>query len=397
MDLKLLKNFIEKTASQLAPELIQIRRHLHQYPELGRQEWATTAYLMKLLQPLNLHILSAKGETGLWADLCLAPDRPLLALRADIDALPLQELTGVEYASKNAGVMHACGHDAHTTILVGSALVLSKLQKSLPINVRFIFQPAEEVTPGGAIDIIRRGALEQAAAIVGFHVCPRLATGSIAIKFGPFLASNDVFTFRIMGKGGHAASPYKTIDPILVASQIINTLYQTVPRGFPATSPHVITITKINGGTTINVIPNVVEVSGTIRAFDQAVRKKLKKRLRQIIGDICRIHHARFELHIEDGAPPVINDPALSQLVCDAAGQMLGADHVFKIEEPEMGSEDFSWYQQYAPGMMFALGTNGHPGTSYELHHPKFNLDERAILIGVKTVCWTVINYFSQA
>ena len=396
MNLKSLKKTVEELTSDISSDIIEIRRHLHQYPELGRHEKATTAYIKRLLQPLQLKIITQESETGLWADLEVQPKEPFFMLRSDIDALPIVELNNVPYASKNQGIMHACGHDVHTAVLIGTAMVLNRLRDELKGNVRFLFQPAEELTPGGAIDMINRGALNNVHAVIGLHVDPHTPVGNISIKFNSYLASNDIFKIKIMGKGGHAATPYKTVDPILIAIQLIDVLYQQVNRNINPTSPAVLTVTRIQGGTAVNIIPDEVEIWGTLRALDDVTRNSLLNRLQETITAICKIYDAKFNLTIDRGAPPVINDTDLSNLVYDVAGEILGADKIIKLESPEMGSEDFAWYLKKVPGMMFRLGTHGRTGTDCELHTPNFDIDERAIAIGMKILCWSVIQYFAS-
>jgi len=394
MNLANVKTQIEMQAESLLPQLIEIRRHLHQFPELGRQEQQTTAYLVQLLKSLPLKLVTHPAGNGLWADLIHAPQAQYLALRCDIDALPIQEQNQVEYVSQIPGQMHACGHDAHTAMLVGTATILSQLADKLPGNVRFIFQPAEELTPGGALDLIERGVLERVQAIISQHVDPRLGVGKIGIKSGPLMASTDIFRIKLFGRGGHAASPDKTIDTILITAQLVNALHHLVSRDIAPTVPAVLSVTRINVGTAINIIPGEAEIWGTLRALDPATRQFLKKRLEEIIAGVCQIHHARFTLKIEPGAPPVINDANVTEIVLSAALEMAGPENLIPTEKPEMGAEDFAWYLQKVPGMIFRLGTHGRPGTDFELHHPNFDLDESALINGVKTLCWSVIRYF---
>lgn len=396
MNLSAINTRIQTEIQKIAPELITIRRHLHQHPEVGREEFQTTDYLLRQLSPLNLELFTKRLPTGLWADLNLAPAQPRLALRCDIDALPIQEQNEAEYRSCQPGVMHACGHDVHTTILLGTAMVLSRLRHELPLNVRFLFQPAEELTPGGARDVIRAGGLEGVAAILGAHVDPSLPVGEIGIKFGPVMAATDNFRLKLFGRGGHAAYPHTTIDPIQMAAQIINAIYQLTSRNVRPTTPAVLTVTQINAGTAINIIPESVELSGTIRSLDNETRELLQQRLRQIIGGICQAHAGRFELALENGAPPLWNEPRLTQLVTDAAREIFGAARVRLLDLPEMGSEDFACYLEKIPGMMFRLGTQNPSKKQASLHHPQFDVDEECLAIGVQLFCWSVVRYFDQ-
>lgn len=395
MNLNTLKKAVAEMAVALTPELIKIRHQLHQNPELGRQEKKTSAYLARLLAPLNMELAAPADKTGLWADLVSDSAKPFLALRCDIDALPIVEKNATPYVSKNHGIMHACGHDAHTAVLAGTAMILSHLRDQLDGNVRFVFQPAEEVTPGGAIDMIERGALDRVESILTLHSDPRIPVGHIGVKFGPFLASTDIFKIRILGKGAHAANPHKSIDPILISAQLINALNHLVSRDIDPVIPAVLTVTRIHGGTAINIIPDEVEIWGTMRALDSTTREFLQKRLQEITAGICRMHDAKFDLTLDKGAPPVINDTALGELLFDAAADILGSDKAIKLERPDMGAEDFAWYLQKVPGAVFRLGTHGRPGTDFELHHPNFDIDDDALAVGVKVFCQSVFQYFA--
>jgi len=394
MDVIQLRTEMAQMADRLSPQLSRIRQHLHQNPEIGYQEFATTAYLMDLLKPSKLAILYQENRSGFWAERVHAPDDWFLALRADIDALPMQEQTAAPYASSNAGLMHGCGHDAHMTILAGAALVLDHFADEIPGNVRFIFQPAEEVTPGGAIEMIGRGVLNRVRAIIALHSDPRIAAGQVGVKRGPVMASTDIFKLKIIGKGAHAANPHKSIDPILISAQVIIALNHLVSREIDPVTPAVLTVTRVNGGTAVNIIPCEVEIWGTLRALDNQTRKFLQKRADEISGSICRMHGATCEWKLDQGAPPVVNDGTISDLVFQAAGDILKPENALQIDRPEMGAEDFAWYLEQVPGAIFRLGTNGRAGTDYELHHPKFDIDETALAVGVKVLCWTVARYF---
>lgn len=396
MNLNQLKHAIIKHSENLSAELIQIRRHFHQYPELGRQEQQTTQFIKERLQSAGIPVTSHEPETGLWADLITRPNEDFFALRGDIDALPLEEKNSIPYASQHPGIMHACGHDAHATILLGSALVLNQLKNKLAGNVRFIFQPAEELTPGGSLDMIQRNVLHQVRTIITLHSDPGIAVGKVGIKYGALMASTDIFKIKLHGKGAHAASPDKSIDPILISAQLINALNHLVSRNIRPTTPAVLTVTRIFGGSAINIIPDKVEIWGTLRALDKSTRQFLQQRLRETVAGICQMHHAHFDLSIDEGAPPVTNEARITQLVETASSAILGQANVVQIEKPEMGAEDFAWYLEHIPGMIFRLGTKGRPGTDFELHHPNFDIDESALVTGVKAFCSSVIHYFAS-
>ncbi len=396
MDLKALKEKIDLQIQTLFDELVQTRRHLHQNPEIGYQEFQTTAFLIQKCQFYGFKMMTHPGKTGFWFDLGSASNKPLLALRADIDALPVTEQSSVEYASKNPGKMHACGHDVHTTILLGTAIILNQLKELFPFNVRFIFQPAEEPTPGGAIQMIQRGAIENVTAILALHVDSRLPVGKISIKSGAQMASTDIFQIKIYGKGGHAAAPHLAIDPILIGAEIVNSLHHITSRNVDPVQPAVLTVSRFQAGTTANVIPGEAELWGTCRSFQPDLRAYLPIRLKEIVNAICQGHHATCEIDIKNGAPPVINDPRLYQLVDNAASEILGAQNIVQVSVPDMGAEDFAYYLEKVPGFFFRLGTKGRPGTDFPIHHPQFDVDERAIPVGIKAFVWSVLKFFEQ-
>lgn len=385
---------IQEKSQQLFPELVATRRHLHQFPEIGREEKLTTQFLLEKIHPLNLKTAVTASKTGFWADLMNREHGKLLMLRTDIDALPINEQCQTEYISQNKGAMHACGHDAHATIMWGCAKILSEIREHLPGNVRFLFQPAEELTPGGAIDMMERGVMENVEAALALHVDPRLAVGRIAVKYGPAMASTDIFRMKIIGKGGHAASPDRTVDPITIAVQIVNAMNHIVSRNIQPTEPAVISVTRLAGGNTINVIPGEVEIWGTTRTFSRELQNALRQRIESTVMQICTIHGAEYDIDFQNGAPPVLNDSAITDLINTSASQILGADQVEIYERPDMGAEDFAWYLEHVPGAMFFLGTQGRGGTGYELHHPCFDIDEQALVVGVQTYCATVLKYF---
>jgi len=243
--------------------------------------------------------------------------------------------------------------------------------------------------------MIDRGVLQNVKSIIGLHVDPWIPVETVGIKFGPFMASTDIFRIKIRGVGCHAANPHKAIDPILAASQFVTALQHIVSRNVRPITPAVVTVTRINGGTAINIIPEEVEIWGTMRALDAWTRQFLRDRLRETLAGVCQMHGATFEFKIDAGAPPTINDDFLSNLVFQAGIEILGADRMVKIPNPDLGAEDFAWYLEHVPGMIFRLGTHGRPGTAFELHHPRFDIDERALATGVKLFCQSAVNYFN--
>jgi amidohydrolase len=396
MDLKALQEKIHLQIQALFDELVQIRRHLHQNPEIGYQEFQTTAYLIEKFQNFNLKIVSQPDKTGFWFDLVSDSTKPLLALRADIDALPITEQSSSDYISKNPGKMHACGHDVHTTVLLGTALILYQLKDLFSFDLRFIFQPAEEPTPGGAIQMIQRGVLENVSAILALHVDSRLPVGSIGIKSGAQMASTDIFQIKILGKGGHAAAPHLAIDPILIGAEIVNSLHHITSRNVDPVQPSVLTVSRFHAGTTANVIPGEAELWGTLRSFQPDLRDFLQMRLKEVVNQLCQAHHATCEIDIKNGAPPVINDVQLYQLVEKAAAEIIGIENIVQVAVPDMGAEDFACYLEKVPGFFFRLGTKGRPGTDFPIHHPQFDVDETAIPVGIKAFVWSVLKFFEH-
>ncbi len=376
---------IEKTVRAEKADLISLRRHFHAHPELSHEEFETTEKLEAELEKLGYEVHVRPEGTGMYAD--LAPDDfdpasdPTVAIRSDIDALPIVEQNDVPYRSQNEGVMHACGHDVHMASVVGAGRALHEIRDGLPGRIRLIFQHAEEQVPGGASEMVSFGAIDEVDAILGLHVKPELETGKIGIREGAFTAGFDDFTIKIIGKGGHGARPHHCIDPIFVTTQVANALYQAIGRNLDARDPAVVSIGSINAGDAPNAIPETATIKGTIRTLSEEHQEKVEPMLKRIVGGVCMAHDAKYEMEIEYGAPAIYNDPRVVERVVDVAEHLFGEDNIHEIPLPSMGSEDFSVYLQYAPGAMFRLGAAG-VGPRHLLHSPKFNVDERSIAIG---------------
>ncbi|MEN9214001.1 MAG: M20 family metallopeptidase [Gloeomargarita sp. DG02_4_bins_56] len=385
---------IRGMATALAPRLVEIRRHIHGFPELSGQEWQTSAYVAGVLSSCGLVVREAVGKTGVLADLGTA-DTPLLAVRADLDALPIQEMTDWEYRSRIPGVMHACGHDVHTTVALGTAMVLAALEFPLPGRVRFIFQPAEE-TAQGARWMIADGALAEVVAILGLHVWPLLPGGTIGIRYGALTAAADELDLTILGESGHGARPHEAIDAVWIAAQVINHLQQAISRTQNPLRPVVLTIGKIQGGRAPNVIADQVRLFGTVRSLHPETRAQLPQWIENIVKHTCATYQARYTLDYKTGVPGVHNDPELTQLVEQAARAVWGNERVQILTEPSLGAEDFALYCEQVPGTMFRLGTGIAGQPYYSLHHPKFMVDETAILTGVVTMAQSVWNFWQQ-
>lgn len=358
------------SVAALQEQLVAIRRHLHRYPELSGEEWETTRYIREQLEAAEIRILSAAGlATGIIAE--IGHSGPVIALRADIDALPVQEQTDLPYASTIAGKMHACGHDFHSAALLGAAYLLKKKEDILPGRVRLIFQPAEEKA-NGARQIIDHGGLEDVQVIYGLHNKPDLPVGTIGIKDGPLMAAADGFRIRIHGQSTHAAVPEAGIDPIIVSAHIITALQSIISRNISAQESAVVSVTRLHSGHTWNVIPEQAELEGTIRTFDESVRREVLERFSRIIEHTAAAYGAKADIQMLAGPPPVHNDKEWTEAARRSARQ-LGLNVIVPTVSP--ASEDFSFYQQQVAGVFLFVGTSG----PQEWHHPAFDVDEEAL------------------
>lgn len=385
---------IQELASGLFPRLQEIRRHLHTYPELSFQEVATAAFIARELDRLDIPYTSGVAGTGIVALIAgNNPTKRCIALRADMDALPIQEANEVPYRSKHDGCMHACGHDAHTTCLIGAAAILKELRASFEGTIKLIFQPGEEKSPGGASMMIAEGVLTNPApeAIFGLHVYPQLPAGTVGFKPGQYMASADELYITIKGQGGHAALPQQTIDPIAITAVIITALQQVVSRKSNPLLPTVLTFGKISGGHTTNVIPETVTLEGTLRTLDETWRAEAIAHIKQITTHIAEAYGARADIHIPAGYPCLNNHPQLTENARQWASEFLGADLVHDLDL-RMGAEDFSFYTQQIPGCFFRIGTstNGKQNCA-PVHNAHFDIDERALVTGAGTMAWLAI------
>jgi amidohydrolase len=358
--------------TELESNLITIRRHLHQYPELSKEEFETTKSIEKWLQKAGIEIGNTGLPTGVFADIVGKNSGPTVAIRADIDALPIEEKTGLPYASKIKGVMHACGHDFHTAAAIGAAYLLKESQAELNGTVRLIFQPAEE-SGGGAVRVLNDGQLDGVEAIIGLHNKPELPVGTIGLKEGPLMAAVDRFHITLYGKGSHAAIPQNGKDPIVAAGQLITALQTVVSRNVSPLQSAVLSVTKIIGGSTWNVIPGEVILEGTVRTFDTAIREEVKAKFYTIVEAIATAFSQQVEISWFPGPPPLVNDKAITEIAKKTANQQ--SLHVIH-PEPSMAGEDFSYYLEQIPGTFAFFGTNGNE----DWHHPAFTLDESALI-----------------
>ena len=357
---------------ELESYLISVRRHLHQYPELSNQEFETTKSIEKWLKELAIPIRNTDLNTGVFADIKGGKPGPIVAIRADIDALPIEEKTGLPYASKIKGVMHACGHDFHTAALIGAAYLLKVNQCQVKGTVRLIFQPAEELG-GGAKHVIEDGQLDGVKAIIGLHNKPELPVGTIGIKEGPLMAAVDRFQIVLYGKGSHAALPQNGNDPIVAAGQLITALQTIVSRNVSPLQNAVVSVTKIIGGSTWNVIPGEVSLEGTVRTFNPIIREEIKTKFYTIVNAIAAAFSQEVEINWFPGPPALVNHKSITEIVETAARQQ--SLEVIQ-PEPSTAGEDFSYYLLNIPGTFAFFGTNGNE----DWHHPEFTVDESALL-----------------
>lgn len=387
---------IKNIAQDFAPRLIEIRRHIHAHPELSGEEYQTSAYIAGVLSSCGLSVQESVGKTGVVGELKgLGSDRRTLAIRTDMDALPIQEHPKLDYASCNQGIMHACGHDVHSTLGLGTAMVLSQLSVSLPGNVRFLFQPAEEIAQG-AKWMVKAGVMEGVDAIYGVHVFPSIPARQVGIRYGALTSAADELEIVIQGESGHGARPHEAIDAIWIAAQVITTLQQAISRTQNPLHPIVLSIGKMEGGRAHNVIADHVKMVGTVRSLYPDSHANLPQWIENIVQGVCQTFGGKCQVDYRRGVPSVHNDKVLTQIVESATREAWGNESVKILSEPSLGAEDFSVYLDKAPGCMFRLGV-GHGGeNNYPLHHPKFEVDEDAIITGVVTMAYAAYKYWQS-
>ncbi|MDI3548876.1 MAG: hypothetical protein PWR10_2528 [Halanaerobiales bacterium] len=379
---------IRRLIEEIEPRLVEIRQDLHHHPELGFEETRTAALVADKLKELGFEVKTGVAKTGVVGLLKGRGEGPVVALRADMDALPIEEKNDLPYASGEKGKMHACGHDAHVAILLGVAMVLSRLKDKIPGQVKLIFQPAEE-GPGGARPMIKEGVLDNPAvdAILGLHVWLDIPAGKIGVKTGPTFASIDEFDLVVKGSSSHGASPHQGIDAVLVAAQMVNALQSTISRSIDPTEPGVVTIGKIEGGYRRNIIADQVRLEGTVRCVRPEIRKQLEKKIRQIIQGISNAYGSDYELDYRHDYPPLINNQEVTGLVSQISEKVVGPENVIGVEKPTLGGEDFAYFLEKVPGCFFLLGgRNEEKGITAPHHNPYFNLDESVMPIGVEVL-----------
>ena len=388
---------IKDLAEKYAPRLIEIRRHLHAHPELSGEEHQTSAYIAGVLSSCGLNIRESVGKTGVVGELAgQGDDRRILAIRTDMDALPIQEHLKLDFVSANPGIMHACGHDVHSTLGVGTAMVLSQLSSALPGSVRFLFQPAEEIAQG-AKWMVKDGVMDNVNAIYGVHVFPSIPARRIGIRYGALTSAADELEIIIMGESGHGARPHQAVDAIWIAAQVITTLQQAISRTQNPLHPIVLSVGQIQGGRAPNVIADRVEMKATVRSLHPESHANLPQWIENIVRGVCQTYGAKYQVKYSRGVPSVHNDETLTQIIESATREAWGDDSVQILPEPSLGAEDFSIYLDNVPGCMFRLGVGYENRINYPLHHPKFEVDEDAILTGVVTMAYAAYKYWHVA
>jgi len=386
-----MKNRIKALARELAPAFIDIRHHIHSHPELSFEEYATSAFIRQKLDEFGVSYRADVAGTGIIALIEGKNSfKRTIAIRADIDALPIHEANNVPYKSKNEGVMHACGHDVHTTCVLGATKILQQLKDEFEGTIKVLFQPGEEKHPGGASLMIRDGALENPRpdAILGMHVQPSMETGKLGFRAGKYMASADEIYITIKGKGGHAAQPHLTTDTILVASHLVVSLQQIISRNNDPFSPSVLSICAFNGGYTTNVIPSEVKLMGTFRAMDETWRFKAHELIKKQATELAHAMGAAIDIDILVGYPTLYNNETVTAGARSLAENYLGTEYV-EDTEVRMGAEDFAYYSQVIPACFFRLGTgNKARGITSGVHTPTFDIDENAIEIGMGAMAY---------
>ena len=386
----MIKEKIKQLASLYAPEFVKVRHHLHAHPELSYQEFETSAFIRQKLASWNIpfDIIATTGIVGIIEG--KNPGKKVVALRADMDALPIMEENNVDYRSKNPGIMHACGHDVHSTCLLGAAKILSELKTDWEGTVKLIFQPGEERNPGGASIMIKEGVLENPKpdAIFALHVHPNLEVGKLSFRSGMVMASADEIYMTITGKGGHAASPHLTTDIILVASHLVGSLQQLISRNNDPFNPSVLSITSFHGGNTTNVIPSEVKLMGTFRAMNEDWRFKAHGLIKKQAEELVHAMGAEIDVRIDVGYPFLLNNQQLTEKAMQKSVEYMGQKNIDQTEL-RMGAEDFAFYSHHVPACFYRLGAgNKEKNITASVHTPIFNIDENAIEIGMGIMAW---------
>jgi amidohydrolase len=394
MDPKMIQQ-LNREIDRILLHVVRIRHTLHQNPEIALGEHKTAELIRKAIKPTRIRLLKPFLETDVVAILQGKERGKNITLRADIDALPIQEKTGLPYASKNAGFMHACGHDGHAAMLMGAALVLSKFKDEFNGSVRFVFQPGEEIVAAGK-DLVERGALHdpEPEAVIALHAWPNLREGMIASKPGVLMAAADFFKIEIMGKGAHGSHPEDSIDPILTAVRVVESLQSVVSRSVSALDSAVISVCRISGGTNSNVIPDRVEMEGTVRYLKPELGKKIPALMKRVVKGVCDSMGASCEISYSSPYIPTMNDPAIVDFGKTVARRVLGPSGWAELEEPSMGGEDFAYYITSYPGAMFRIGMGKE---SPPLHNAQFDFNDHALKNGILFLTSTALEFLNPS
>lgn len=387
-------------SKHIEKKLIDLRRRIHQHPEVGFSEFKTSEIISKQLRNIGLKVKTVAG-TGV-VGLLNGKGLRCVALRVEMDAMPIHEKTRLKYVSSVPGIMHACGHDVHIAIAIGVSFVLSKFSNSLKGNVKFIFQPSEEILPGkksGAKEMVKAGVLSNPVvdAIFGIHCLPELVVGKVEIGVGSVTAETETFRIRILGESSHAAFPHKGKDAILASSELVSSIHHIISRKISPYEPAVINIGMIKGGISESIVPDCVELQGTIRTITRRIHHRIKKLIKSYVSGICKSHNLKYELEFMDYFPSLINDKNLANLAKIVSAKLLGRENVVSNEKTSMAGEDFSVYMSKIPGLYIKLGTGNKKGDKqFPLHNPMFDVDERAIVIGVALLSSVIYEYLKE-
>ena len=378
------RNQILQVCKSFLEDIVRIRRDLYMHPEIGFDVFRTADLVGMELQKLGIKVRKGIGKTGVVGDMEVPGATKRIALRADMDALPIQELGTAPYRSKVDGKGHMCGHDVHTAILMGTARAMTVLKNQLKANIRFIFQPNEESFPVGAAAMIEDGVLDGVDEIYGLHVCPRLDVGQLGLCQGPATALGDAFDIEIIGKGGHGAEPHRTIDPVLMGCQYVTLLQSIVARNVDPLESAVISVTQFHGGTAFNIIPERIKLSGTVRTFKQDIHERVREKMERILAGITSPHGARYTIFYKNVFPLTYNHKECLDKALRVAEELVGSKNVIFPHPPDLGSEDFAYYSQKVPACFINLGCrNDRKGIVNFCHHPQFDVDEECMLWGM--------------
>ncbi|MCT4791840.1 MULTISPECIES: amidohydrolase [Exiguobacterium] len=389
-----MKQTVEEMVEQLFPVMVERRRYLHQHPELSFHEVDTPQFIADRLTELGIEVRTGVGGRGVVGTIRGGKPGKTVALRADFDALPIQDEKTVDYRSTVPGVMHACGHDGHTATLLAVAEILVRQKEQLAGNVVLIHQHAEEVVPGGARDMVADGCLDGVDVIFGTHLWSTTKLGTIGYRIGPVMAAADKFELTLFGRGGHGAKPHETIDAVVLGATVVKELQSIVSRRLDPLQQAVLTIGTLHAGNTFNVIADSAELTGTIRTFDPEVAEQIVHEMERTIKGVCDAAGATYSFTYERGYPAVVNHPQETNLLRTVASDIMGADHVFEIA-PTMGGEDFAYYLQQVPGTFFFTGAGDE--TFYPHHHPKFDFEEQAMQHAARILIEVTLRYLEES